>query len=116
MKPLILEFAESPELKKIDYSLIEYSKKKNLSVIKNTEIPAISYVSMDTETFTKTYGEPSDSDNQHKYNLRSLLDTSTETFTGASDPSDSDNNRKSLQMLLDTQTVTESIESTDSDK
>jgi hypothetical protein len=53
MKPLILEFTESPKIQNIDYSLIEYSKEKNLSVLKNTDIPAISYVSMDTEHLQK---------------------------------------------------------------
>ncbi|OBY65975.1 hypothetical protein [Polaribacter vadi] len=115
MKPLILEFTESPKLQNIDYSLIEYSKEKNLSVLKNTTIPAISYVSMDTETFTKTSGEPSDSDNDYRLKLKRLLDTSTETFT-STEPSDSDNNYSSLKLLMDTQTVTESIEPTDSDK
>ena len=115
MRPLILEFAETPEIKNLDYSLIEYSSKQNLSVMKNTEIPAISYVNMDTETFTKTFNEPSDSDNNVRYNLKQLLDTSTETFT-ATEPSDSDNNYSSLKMLMDTQTITESVEPTDSDK
>lgn len=36
MRPLILEFAETPELKNLDYSLIEYSQEKNLSVIRIT--------------------------------------------------------------------------------
>jgi hypothetical protein len=104
MRPLILEFAETPEIKNLDYSLIEYSNKQNLSVIKNTEIPAITYVNMDTETFTKTFNEPSDSDNDVRYKLMGLLDTSTE------------NNYSSLKMLMDTQTITESVEPTDSDK
>ena len=115
MRPLILEFSESPKLKNLDYSLIEYSQEKNLSVVKNTDIPAISYVSMDTETFTKTFGEPSDSDNEYKLKLRNILDTSTETFT-TTEPSDSDNSYTSLKLLMDTQTITESIEPTDSDK
>lgn len=115
MRPLILEFTESPKLKNLDYSLIEYSKNKNLSVIKNTDIPAISYISMDTETFTKTFGEPSDSDSEYKLKLRKLLDTSTETLT-STELSDSDNNYSTLKLLIDTQTITESIEPTDSDK
>ncbi len=115
MRPLILEFTEKPTLKNLDFSLIEYSKKLNLSVIKNTEMPAIKYVSMDTETFTKTSGEPSDSDRDYMFNLRQLLDTSTETFT-STEPSDSDNDLKRLKLLMDTQTVTESVEGTDSDK
>ena len=115
MKPLILEFAEKPALKKLDYSLIEYSDEKNLSVIKNTNIPAISYVSLDTETFTKATGEPTDSDIDMKFKLKRLLDTSTDTFT-STEPSDSDYDYSSLKLLMDTQTFTESVEPTDSDK
>src|SRR5690606_1476008 len=115
MRPLILEFTERPTLKNLDFSLIEYSKKQNLSVIKDTEMPAIKYVSMDTETFTKTTGEPSDSDNDYKLSLRQVLDTSTDTFT-STEPSDSDNDLKRLKLLMDTQTITESVEGTDSDK
>jgi len=115
MKPLILEFKETPEFKNLDYSLIEYSKQKQLSVVKNTEIPAISYVSMDTETFTKTSGEPTDSDNDLRFSLKRLLDTRTDTFT-ETEPSDGDDNYSSLKLLMDTQTITESVEPTDSDK
>jgi hypothetical protein len=115
MRPLILEFTEKPSLKNLDFSLIEYSNKLNLSVIKNTEMPAIKYVSMDTETFTKTTGEPTDSDSDYKMNLRQLLDTSSETFT-STETSDNDKDLKRLQLLMSTQTVTESIEGTDSDK
>ncbi len=56
MRVLILEFTEKPTLKDLDFSLIEYSLKQNLSVVKNTDILAIKLVSMDTETFTKTTG------------------------------------------------------------
>lgn len=115
MRPLILEFTEKPTLKNLDFSLIEYSRKQNLSVVKGTEMPAINFVSMETETFTKTTGEPSDSDNDYKLNLRQVLDTSTDTFT-STEPSDSDNDLKRLKLLMDTQTVTESVEGTDSDK
>jgi hypothetical protein len=115
MKPLILEFAEAPKLKNLDYSLIEYSWNKNLSVLKNTDIPAISYVSMDTETFTKTTGEPTDSDSNFNYKIKRLLDTSTGTHS-FTEPSDSDDNFSPLKMLLDTQIITESVEPTDSDK
>lgn len=115
MKPLILEFIEEPSLRDVDFSIIEYSKKQNLSVIRGTEIPAISYVSMATETFTKTTGEVIDSDNNNKLNLRQVLDTSTETFT-STENSDTDQNIRRLKMLIDTQTITESSEPTDSDK
>ena len=74
MRPLILEFAETPTLKNLDFSLIEYSTKKNLSVIKGTETSAISYVSMDTETFTKANQEPTDSDNDLRRQVKYLLE------------------------------------------
>lgn len=115
MKPLIFQFKETPELKNLDYSLIEYSKEKQLSVIKNTQIPAISYVSMDTETFTKSSGEPTDSDKNLSHSVRHLLDTRTDTLNHE-EQSDSDNNYSSLRLLMDTQTITESEEPTDSDK
>jgi hypothetical protein len=115
MRPLILEFTEKPTLKNLDFSIIEYSKKQNLSVVKGTEMPAIKFVSMDTETFTKSTGEPSDSDNNFKLSIRQVLDTNTETFN-STEPSDSDNDLKRLKFLMDTQTITESVEGTDSDK
>jgi hypothetical protein len=115
MKSFILEFAEKPKINNLDYSIIEYSKKQNLSVLKNTEIPAITYVNMGTETFTKTTNEPTDSDNDYRFRLKRLLDTTSETFT-TTEPSDSDHNYSSLKLLMDTQTITESQEPTDSDK
>jgi hypothetical protein len=115
MKPLILEFAENPELKDLDFSLIEYSPKDNLTVIKNTSIPAISYMNLETETFTRTTGEVSDADINHENNIRQLLDTSTSTFT-STEPSDSDNNHQTLLLLIDTKTITETIEPSDSDR
>ena len=95
--------------------MIEYSKRQNLSVIKDTDMPAIKYVSMETETFTKTTGEPSDSDRDLRFKLQRVLDTSTETLT-STEPSDGDNDRKMLKLLMDTHTLTETVEGTDSDK
>lgn len=117
MRPLILKFAENPKFVDLDYSLIEYSNKKNLSVIKGTDIAAISALNMNTETFTKSSGEPSDSDNNLRLNLKRLLDTSTETFT-STEPSDSDKNHASLKLLMDTNTGTRNFnpESPDSDR
>lgn len=115
MKPLILEFTEKPTLKNLDFSIIEYSHRQNLSVVKGTDMPAIKYVSMETETFTKTIGEPSDSDKDYKLRLCQVLDTNRVTLTSA-EPSISDSDLKSLKFLIDTQTITESIEVTDADK
>lgn len=141
MRPLILEFAETPTMQNLDFSLIEYSKKLNLSVLKGTETVAISYVNMGTETVTLVGQEPTDSDNNLRSQTKYLLDTNTETRT-IQEPSDSDhdrqqikffldtmtgtftkvessdndNDRKLLMQLMDTQTITESQEPTDSDK
>ncbi len=115
MNPLILEFAETPKAIDLDFSLIEYSKLKNLTVLKGTDIPAISYASMNTETFTKADQEPTDSDYDYKSKIKHLLDTRTDTFT-SNEPSDSDANFTDLQLLMDTQTITESVEPTDADQ
>ena len=115
MRPLILEFAETPPMQNLDFSLIEYSRKKNLSVIKGTETAAVTYANMDTETFTKANQEPSDSDNDLRRQVKLLLDTRTDTFT-EQEPSDNDADRNSLMRLMDTQTITESVEPTDADK
>ena len=115
MRPLIFEFAETPELQTMDYSLIEYSNKENLSLVKGTNLPAILYANLDTQTFTKSGTEPSDSDKQMQFQISQLLDTSTRTLTSR-EQSDTDRDRSLLNRLMDTQTVTESIETTDSDK
>lgn len=115
MRPLILEFAETPELANIDYSIIEYSRTKNLSVLKGTENSAISHLSLDTSTRTKDGAETSDSDLDYKFNLKRLLDTNTGSLN-STEPMDSDNDYASLKLLLDTQTITESVETTDTDK
>ncbi len=115
MKPLIFEFTEEPKLFDFDSSIIEYSKEKNLTVVKNTETSAISHLRMETETFTKTMGEPSDSDSDLRNELKILMGTETHTRT-LSEPTDSDNDFNSLKYLMSTETVTENIEPTDSDK
>nr|GEV52262.1 hypothetical protein [Tanacetum cinerariifolium] len=81
MRPLILEYAEEPQLSGNDYSnLLAYSNSLNLTVIKETGEPAISLSHMETETFTKTMHEDSDTDqNMQLENLRRYTDTATET-------------------------------------
>lgn len=115
MKPLILKFAEKPELQSLDYSMIEYSHTKNLSVLKNTDISAISIANMDTETFTKAETEPTDSDYDFRYKIKRLMDTRSDTYT-VGEQSDTDDNQRSIKLLMDTQTITESVEPTDSDR
>lgn len=115
MRPLILEFAETPQFKNLDFTLIEYSYQKNLSVMKGTDKTAIAYLNMDTSTETRTADEPVDSDNDYKFNLKHILDTGTHTLA-STEQSDSDSNHLSFKRLMDTQTITESIEPTDSDR
>ena len=112
MRPLALQFKETPKGTELDYSLIEYDNTLNLSVNKITRQPAIDSVCLDTETFTKADRDVTDSDNNR---VNMLIDTETRTFT-SSEQSDSDRDRNSLQALMDTSTFTESTEATDQDK
>jgi hypothetical protein len=112
MKPFIFQFKEYPIEEPLDYSMIEYSTSLNLSIDKRTGRPAIGEFNMQTETFTKTNGEQTDSDNN--YNMTSL-ETETMTFLN-NESSDSDKNTLSIQALLDTTTATRSIESSDQDR
>lgn len=117
MRPLILEYAESPDSKELDFSLIEYSESKNLNVVKNTDVPAIVASHFDTQTFTKVMGESSDSDVDLRKNINNLLDTCIETKTHSeTTQSDPSHKLKNLAMLMDTQTLTEAREATDSDR
>lgn len=121
MKPLILQYAETPNGKPLDFSLVEYSSEQNLTVLKNSNIPAVKFMPLDTNTFTKAKGEASDSDDQQLSlinELKSILDTGTKTRT--IEESDSDNQMtlqvEALRSLLDTKTVTlVSTEEVDSD-
>lgn len=115
MKPLILEYAEIPRVQDLDHSLVEYSEKMNLSVLKGTDFPAIVASTLNTETFTKSEFEASDSDKDRQLKLLNQLDTMTYTLN-SQEPSDSEGNIKSFSGLLDTQLVTESKETTDKDK
>jgi len=115
MKPLILEYTEIPNYIESNSSPIEYCDKKNLSVVKGTAKTAISYVNMETETFTKTNGEPTDSDSGLRQNIKILMGTETRTFT-KTEASDSDRDRMHFKQLLDTRTLNESVGTTDSDR
>lgn len=75
MKPLTFEFLERPTETAFDYFDIEYDNELNLSVDKNTKLPAIESINMQTETFTKSGGESSDSDADFR------MDTATRTYT-----------------------------------
>ncbi len=112
MRPFIFEFSESPSNGSHDYSLIVYDDKLNLSVNRLTGEPAIEALNMETETFTKTNGESSDSD---RNSLNSLIDTETHTFNHT-ETSDSDKDTTAIVNLMDTTTLTESSETTDKDR
>lgn len=126
MKPLILDFAEAPEKIDLDYSIIEYSDTLNLSVLKGTQEVAIEKANLSTETFTKSQGETSDSDQSNK-RLKNIVETMTKTQVHK-ESSDSDRNFSpsnnsmnentlhKLKLLMDTRTLTETKEATDSDR
>ncbi len=123
MKPLILEYAEKANGKPLDFSMVEYSYEQNLTVLKNSNVPAVQFMPLDTSTLTKADGEgSSDSDDQHislVNELKALFDTSTQTKSYTED-SDSDASYssivKDMKALLDTATVTlNDTEMTDSD-
>ncbi|HXC03375.1 MAG TPA: hypothetical protein VNZ86_01410 [Bacteroidia bacterium] len=115
MNPLSFQFRETPTAQELDYSIIEYSDRLNLSVDKKTGKPAIDILMLDTQTYTKSGWEDSDSDDS---GVRMLLDTTTQTYSTplGKEDSDNDNHRISLQALLDTTTITESREDIDQDK
>ena len=111
MKPLILEFQELPTGKSHDYSMIEYNDELNLNIDRNTGLPAIDSLSMETETFTKADGEGADTD---RNGFNSLLITETGTKDDGED-SDSDKNGFDAMMVTETGTYA-SLEGSDSDR
>jgi hypothetical protein len=115
MKPLILEFAENNGEPDLDYSLIEYSKTQNLSVLAGTNVPAISQVALGTQTHTRISGEGTDSDFDRNHPLNSLLETSTKSLSN-NEINDSDFDLGMIATLMDTNTLTKTSESSDSDR
>ncbi|MDM1521573.1 hypothetical protein [Myroides odoratimimus] len=110
MRNLILNYFEDVDNISIDNSDLKYCSNKNLTVDNNNE-PAILKVNMATQTFTKTYDEASDSDNDRS---SILMATQTRTYTD-SESSDSDIDNR-INLLMTTKTITESQETTDSDR
>lgn len=108
MKPITFEFLEKPSETEFKYSVIEYDNELNLSVDKTTRLPSIDSLNMETETFTKTGGEASDSDSDFQ------MDTATRTYTQL-ESTDSDADIHSLIQLMETSTLTETSEVVDSD-
>jgi hypothetical protein len=86
MRPFIFNFKETPSIENLDLTLIEYSDTLNLNVDIISNLPAIEQLSLATETFTKEFGEASDSD---RNNLNLGLVTQTHTFA-QSEGSDED--------------------------
>ena len=107
MRPLIFEFKENPTGQVQDYSLIEYDENLSLSVNKLTGQPAVDSINLETETFTKTQGESSDSDRDA---VSILMDTATMTLVH-SEASDDDKGKSIFQNLVDTAILAESTES-----
>lgn len=112
MKPLILEYLETPEKSVHSNNLVEYDESLNLSVDIKTKKAAISFLNMTTETFTKTFSEVSDSDKDLTGVHMGTLTQTHQQLEG----SDSDNDLRSLQSFMSTRTLTESQEESDSDK
>jgi hypothetical protein len=112
MKPFIFQFKEQPTAENADYSLLQYDDTLNLSIDKATGKPAISALDLSTETFTKTQGEDSDSEQSH---ITKLMGTESITLV-STEASDSDHDRLSMKMFMGTQTETRThVEGTDSD-
>ncbi|SDE86897.1 hypothetical protein SAMN05216464_110121 [Mucilaginibacter pineti] len=143
MKPFIYNFLHHERHQAVDTnSIIEYSERLNLSVVKGTDYPAINIANLGTQTMNKGEGTGSDVDrNDHisksylqslgtntftradrettdsDYNstvnaIAALMGTNTLTLDGG-EPSDSDHQR--LFEMMSTRTLTESKETTDSD-
>ncbi|CDT01051.1 hypothetical protein BN1088_1432771 [Sphingobacterium sp. PM2-P1-29] len=102
MKPFIFQFLEKGEEEGFDLDLLQYDRKLSLSIEKASGLPAIKFLDLSTETFTKTENEVADSDNNY---LNRLVETETLTAVNNED-SDSDNNYKNLQHLMATTTAT----------
>lgn len=115
MSYFLLQFAECSENEHIDTSIVEYDETQHLNVIKGTNVPAVNYINLATETFTKTTGEGADSDRDVYQNLSLLMATETHTRMHQ-EATDSDQGFRNLQYLVDTRTLTESSEALDSDK
>jgi len=112
MKPLILEYTEKSINENFDFSKIEYSPKLNLNIDKKTGLPAIDYLNLSTETFTKTFNETSDKDVE---NINLMMGTLTKTFTEM-EGTDDDANYCAIKSMMETTTLTlVATEATDND-
>ncbi|SDQ89895.1 hypothetical protein [Flagellimonas zhangzhouensis] len=112
MRPITFNFLEKPEEIGLDEPILSYDEELNLSIDKNSGLPAFDVLSMDTSTGTKDYVEVSDTDDT--LNL-SYMDTATRTNTQM-ESTDLDNNVHYLIQMMDTSTATRTYdEAADSD-
>ncbi|OCB69853.1 hypothetical protein [Flavobacterium glycines] len=112
MNPLILQYSEKSNADNFDFSKIEYSSKLNLTVDRKTGLPAIDYLNMSTETFTKTHNESSDCDSE---NMGLMMGTLTHTSYEL-ESSDDDSSFNSIKQMMGTNSFTFiSQEATDND-
>jgi hypothetical protein len=112
MNPLILQYTEKSNKDNFDFSKIEYNSKLNLTIDKETGFPAIEYLNMSTETFTKIYNESSDFDSE---NMGLMMGTLTHTSYQL-EGSDDDLSFNNIKSMMGTNSFTfVSQEATDND-
>lgn len=110
MKPLILEFLESPVSELDNFFTNSYDEKSNLNIFNKLYNENVSSsLVMETNTFTKSAGEDNDSDDDL---LLKNLSTMTKTQEYPEDTDEDDD----FKAQLETYTITNTLdESTDSD-
>lgn len=102
MRPLILQYRETTKNQNFDFSGIAYSEKLNLTIDTKTGLPAIDYLSLSTETFTRTYDETSDSDNDRMSLMMSTVTKTSYQLEGT----DEDPTYSFIKMMMETKTLT----------
>ena len=102
MQPLILQYKETSKNQNFDFSAIKYSEELNLTIDIKTGLPAIDYLSLATETFTRTYDETSDSDNDRISLMMSTVTKTSYQIEGT----DEDNTYSLMKIMMETKTLT----------
>jgi len=107
MLPLLLAYAEEPVFTDFDAAdELIYCPRQNLTVLRATDEPAILVGSLETETFTKTFYETTDTDRSSDPTSRWHLATATDTRT-RQEGSDTDaQGQPGIRGLLATATMT----------
>jgi len=96
----------------VDTTILEYDNKLQLSVMKDSRIPAFDSLNLSTQTFTKANGEETDPDPMGTFGS---LHTQTYSATN-SEITDSDFDKPPLSNALVTSTFTrQQIEGSDND-